>query len=218
MTRTAILSFARDYHVRTGKTPSVREISEGVEGVDRANFYTFFESKNELLNALDIEIEESDLPKKAAMNAKKKQKKQGGDFNITLNRSQSEQVYALAYMEGKPVDTMIDKLLNEQQLIRRVLSQIDEGNLDVDLIESILYPDLVYEGWNVSDFAGKPWVMLQCRKCGESVFFGEGVPGNSGTWIIQMSPLIKKMFKTLCPECDQPRGSSHLRIPQQTRR
>jgi sulfur relay (sulfurtransferase) DsrC/TusE family protein len=54
MTREKILDFVRDYYDETGKIPSVRTIAKEVEGVNRANFYGFISSTDELPIALGI--------------------------------------------------------------------------------------------------------------------------------------------------------------------
>ena len=61
--------------------------------------------------ALGIEPEESDLPQAAAMEAKKKAVRKDGDYLYTLNRTQSEKLIAISYMDGKPVSDVFDEIL-----------------------------------------------------------------------------------------------------------
>ena len=210
MTREAILKFVRDYYDREDRTPSVRTIAEAVPGVDRASFYDFFASKNELLNALGIELEESDLPQAAAMEAKKKAVRKDGDYLVTLNRTQSEKLIAISYMDGKPVSVVFDEILELQRQVRQIMGEVNGGTLDVDVIDAILNPELVYEGWNVSEHAGKPWFILKCSKCGDDIFIGEGIDYNK--WVFEVLPVIKRTLRITCADC-QPKPPVYTRIP-----
>ena len=208
MSRNKILSFTTKYYDKHGVSPSIRAISDGVDGVDRKNFYHFFEDKAELLVALGIQ-EEVTRPE-AAMEAKKKATEKGGDYRITLNQAQSEKLLAIAYMEGKPVSMVVDEVLEDQRQVREILLEVNEGRLDGDVIDAILNPDLVYNGWNVSKFAGKPWVMLNCNKCGEDIFVGEDI--DLAKWVFEIMPIMKRVFRPNCEDC-QHKSYSLIRIP-----
>lgn len=209
MTREAILSFVREYFVRENDTPSIRTIAESVPGVDRASFYQHFKDKSELLVALGIEVEESDLPQDAAMEAKKKEAKKEGDSFVTLNRTQEEKVIAIAYMEGKTTSMVIDEMLEDQRQVRQVMFEINEGRLDAEIIDAILNPELVYKGYNVSEIAGKPWFMLNCNKCGSDIFLSEEREFNK--WLFEIMPIMKRAFRPTCGDC-QPKPSEYTRI------
>lgn len=211
MTRAAILSFVRDYFVRENSTPSVRAIAEAVPGVDRASFYDFFSSKNELLDALGIEVEENDLPQVAAMEAKKRTAEKEDGYLVTLNRGQSEKLIALAYMEGKTVPVIVDEILEDQRQVRQVMLEVNEGILTSDIIDAILNPDLVYKGYNVSDIAGKPWFMLNCNRCGSDIFLSEESDFNK--WLFEVLPVIKRVFTRItCGDC-QPKPHNIVQTP-----
>lgn len=208
MSREKILSFTKTYYDKHGVSPSIRVLADGVEGVDRKNFYDHFEDKDELLVALGIN--EEVIKPEAAMEAKKKAVKRDGDYLVTLNRSQSEKLIALAYMDGETVSTVVDEMLENQRQVRQVMGEINEGILDSDVMDAILNPELVYEGWNVSEFAGKPWIMLRCRKCGDPHFMGEGVDFNR--WLFEILPVVRRVFKITCDKC-QPKPTVIFRIP-----
>ncbi len=209
MTREAILRFVREYYVRENDTPSIRVIAESVPGVNRASFYQHFKDKGELLVALGIEVDESDLPQDAAMEAKKKAMEKGASYHITLNQSQSENLLAIAFMESEPASAVVDELLENYRQVREILLEIDEGRLDAEMIAAILNPNLVYKGHNVSDIAGKPWFMLKCNRCGDDVFISEE---RTIEWLFYILPAIKRMFLgTTCDDC-QPKPISYTRI------
>jgi len=208
MTREAILKFVREYFVRENDTPSIRTISESVPGVDRASFYQHFKDKSELLVALGIEVEESDLPQVAAMEAKKKEAKKEGSALVTLNRTQEEKVIAIAYMEGKTTSMVIDEMLEDQRQVREILLEVNEGILDNETIDAILNPDLVYKGMNVSKFAGKPWINLHCKNCGIDIIVGEDL---NIKWLLEFLPIIKRELPLICEDC-QPKPVKYTRI------
>lgn len=172
MTKEAILSFVRDYYIEEGKAPSVRAISEAVEGVDRGNFYNFFASKYELLDALGIEPDESDMVPVEAMEARLAAKAPPG-FCITLNERQSRQVLGIAFLEGEEPSMVIDDMLRDQRDLREVLALLDQNVLNADIIRAILNPKYFYRGINISSFAHKPWLMLPCTSCRKPVVFSE---------------------------------------------
>ena len=208
MSRDRILSFTRKYYDKHGVSPSIRAIADGVDGIDRKSFYQYFEDKDELLVALGIK--EEVVKPEAAIEAKKRAAEKGGDYRVTLNTAQSEKLIALAYMEGKPVSMVVDEILEDQRQVRQVLLEVNGGILDSEIIDAILHPDLVYKGWNVSDIAGKPWFILNCNKCGEPLFFGEGVDFNK--WVFEILPVIKRIFTLTCENC-LPKPPVYIRIP-----
>ncbi len=210
MSREKILSFTKTYYDKHGVSPSIRAIADGVDGVDRKNFYDHFSSKSELLTDLRIETEKSDLPQAAAMEAKKKAVRKDGDYLVTLNRTQSEKLIAISYMEGKPVSMVVDDILEDQRQVRQIMDEVNGGTLDVDVIDAILNPELVYEGWNVSEHAGKPWFILKCNKCGDDIFIGEGIDYNK--WVFEVLPVIKRALRITCGDC-QPKPPVYTRIP-----
>lgn len=201
------MSFASEYYNKHGVTPSIRDIEKKVEGIDRKNFYNHFQDKAELLVALGIQ--EAVVRPEAAIEAKKKAAEKGGDYRITLNNAQSEKLLAIAYMEGKPVAMIVDDILEAQREIRKVLLEVNEGRLDNETIDAILNPDHVYNGWNISKFAGKPWVMLNCNKCGEDIFIGEDIDFTK--WVFEITPIMNKVFRTTCEDC-QPKPIEFTRI------
>ncbi len=208
MSRDRILSFTRKYYDKHGVSPSIRAIADGVEGVDRKSFYQYFNDKEELLVALGIK--EEVVKPEAAMEAKKKAAEKGGDYRVTLNTAQSEKLIALAYMEGKPVSMVVDEILEAQRQVRQIMFEVNEGILDSEIIHAILNPELVYKGWNVSEFAGKPWIMLNCNKCGDPLFYGEGVDSNK--WLFEFLPIIRRVFRPTCEDC-LPKPPTIIRIP-----
>ena len=172
MSKKAILDFVREYYVKEGKAPSVRAISDAVEGVDRGNFYNFFASKSELLDALGIEPDESDMIPVEAMEARLAAKAPPG-FCITLNERQSRQVLGIAFLEGEDPSIIIDDILQNQRELREVLVLLDQNVLNVDIIRAILNPKYFYRGINISGFSHKPWLMLPCTSCRKPVVFSE---------------------------------------------
>ncbi len=208
MSREKILSFTKTYYDKHDVSPSIREIADGVDGVDRKSFYQYFKDKNELLVALGIQ--EEVIKPKAAMEAKKRAAEKGGDYLVTLNRAQSEKLIAIAYMEGKPVSMVVDEVLEDQRQVRQIMVDINGGTLDGELIEAILNPGLVYKKWNVSVFAGKPWFLLKCKKCGDPQFFGEGLDATK--WLFEIMPLLTKALKVTCKDC-VPKRPVYIRIP-----
>ena len=208
MSREKILSFTKTYYDKNGVSPSIRAIADRVDGVDRKNFYEYFKDKDELLVALGIK--EEVVKPEAAMKAKKKMAEKGGDYLVTLNRAQSEKLIALAYLEGEPVSMVIDEILEDQRQVRQVMVEINGGILDSEIIDAILHPELVYEGWNVSQFAGKPWILLNCNKCGDPILCGEGIDYNK--WLFEFMPLVKRIIRITCADC-QPKPPVYTRIP-----
>ena len=208
MSRDRILSFTKEYYDKHGVSPSIRAIADGVDGVDRKNFYKYFEDKDELLVALGIQ--EEVVRPEAAMEAKKKAAEKDGDYRVTLNRAQSEKLIALAYMEGKPVSMVVDEILEDQRQVRQIMLEVNGGILDSEIIHAILNPELVYKGQNVSDIAGKPWFMLKCIKCGDDIFIGEGVDSNK--WLFEILPIIRRVFRPTCDDC-LPKPPTIIRIP-----
>jgi len=73
-----------------------------------------------------------------------------------------------------------------------------------------LHPKFVYEGWNVSEFAGKPWIVLNCKKCGEAIFYGEGFEFNQ--WLFEVMPRIRRAITVTCSGC-QLKPYSIIRVP-----
>jgi len=208
MTREKILEYVRDYYDETGNIPSVRAIAQKVEGVNRANFYTFFASTDELAVALGFEPMEAPRKPVEAMEARKVKSDSG--YRITLNETQSKRLLALAFMENRDVSVVIDDILDRERQIREVMEQVERGGLDSELIEAILNPELVYKSWNVSEFAGKPWIMLKCKKCGDPLFYGEAL--DSTQWLFEILPAIKRAFHVTCNDC-LPKPRSFIRIP-----
>lgn len=208
MTRNKILSFTTEYYDKHGVSPSIRAIADGVEGVDRKNFYQHFEDKAELLVALGIQ--EEVVKPEAAMEAKKRTAEKGGDYLVTLNRGQSEKLLALAYMEGKTIPMIVDEILEDQRQVRQVMLEVNGGTLDSGIIDAILNPDLVYKGYNVSDIAGKPWFTLNCCRCGSDIFLSEGDDFNK--WLFEVMPIIRRVFTLTCEDC-LPKPPTITRIP-----
>lgn len=208
MSREKILSFTKTYYDTHGVSPSIRVIADRVDGVDRKNFYEYFEDKDELLVALGIK--EDVVKPKAAMEAKKKVSEKGGDYRITLNQAQSEKLIAIAYMEGKPISTVVNEILEEQRQVRQVMVEINGGILDSDIIDAILHPELIYDGFNVSEFAGAPWIKLQCNRCGDPCWFGEKF--NYNEWIFKIMPIILRHLRPTCDDC-LPKTRVYARIP-----
>lgn len=207
MSREKILSFTKIYFDKHGVSPSIRAIADGVDGVDRKSFYQYFKDKGELLVALGIK--EEVIKPEAAMEAKKAAKKDG-DYLVTLNRGQSEKLIAIAFMDGKPVSLTVDEILEDQRQVRQVMVDVNGGRLDSEIIRAILNPELVYEGWNVSEHAGKPWFILKCSKCGDDIFIGEGIDYNK--WLFEVLPVIKRVFSLTCDDC-LPKPPTITRIP-----
>ena len=207
MSRNKILSFTKTYYDKHGVSPSIRAIADGVDGVDRNSFYQYFKDKDELLVALGIK--EEVVKPEAAMEAKKSAKKTG-DYLVTLNRTQSEKLIAIAYMEGKTTSMVVDEILEEQRQVREIMFEVNEGILNADIIDAILHSDLVYNGSNVSRFAGKPWFVLNCIRCRTPVLFSEEL--NSTRWLLETLPAIKSVLSITCEDC-YPNSHSHLRIP-----
>ncbi len=208
MSRDKILSFTREYYDKHGVSPSIRAIADGVDGVDRKNFYQYFKDKNELLVALGIQ--EEVIKPEAAMEAKKRISEKGDKYSVTLNRSQSEKLIALAYMTGKTTMEVIDEILEDQRQIREIMDEVNEGTLDADVIHAILNQDLVYEGYSVSKHAGKPWLMMKCNRCGDPIFLGEEI--NYTRWLFETMPMIRRMFSVTCSDC-VPKPPGYNRIP-----
>ena len=208
MSREKILSFTREYYDRHSVSPSIRAIADGVDGVDRKSFYQYFKDKDELLVALGIQ--EEVVKPEAAMEAKKRAAEKGGDYFVTLNRAQSEKLLAISYMEGKPVSMVVDEILEDQRQVRQVMFEVNGGILDSELIDAILNPELVYEGWNVSEFAGAPWIKLQCNKCGDPLWLGEKIDFNK--WLFEIFPVIKRSVRLTCEDC-LPKPPVYIRIP-----
>lgn len=208
MTREKILDFVRDYYDETGKIPSVRTISKEVEGVNRANFYGFISSTDELPIALGIEPIQTPRKPVEAMAARRA--KGDKSYRITLSETQSQRFAALAFMEGCDVGMVIDGVLDRERQIREIMVEVNEGVLDSEIIEAILHPELVYKGLNVSEFAGKPWVLMNCNKCGDDMFIGEGIEQNK--WLFEFMPLVKRIIRITCEDC-QPKPPRIIRIP-----
>jgi len=208
MTREKILDFVRDYYDETGKIPSVRIIAKEVEGVNRANFYGFISSTDELPIALGIEPIQTPRKPVEAMAARRA--KGDKSYRITLSETQSQRFAALAFMEGCDVGMVIDGVLDRERQIREIMVEVNEGVLDSEIIEAVLHPELVYKGLNVSEFAGKPWIMMNCYKCGEPILCGEGIEQNK--WLFEFMPLVKRMIRITCADC-QPKPPVYIRIP-----
>ena len=208
MSREKILSFTRIYFDKHGVSPSIRAIADGVDGVDRKSFYQYFKGKGELLVALGIQ--EEVIKPEAAMEAKKRVAEMGGDYLVTLNRAQSEKLIAISYMEGKPVSMVVDEILENQRQVRQVMFEVNGGILDSELVDAILNPELVYEGWNVSEFAGAPWIKLQCSKCGDPLWLGEEI--NFNKWLFEIFPVIKRSVRLTCEDC-LPKPPTIIRNP-----
>jgi AcrR family transcriptional regulator len=173
MTREAILDFVREYYVREGTTPSVRAVAEAVSGVDRANFYDLFASKNELLFALGIEPEESDLPQTAAMEARKD--KSNSTNRHLMSELLTNKLYGISHLDGVDPSIELRDMFERDRQIRMILDEIDAGNLTPETIDKMLNPPEKYYGINVSGFSHKPWIALPCRRCGKPTIYGEAL-------------------------------------------
>lgn len=207
MPRQQVLRFIEEFHLKQGEPPSIRTIAKNIDGVSKTNFYDLFpKGINEALNLLGIEGT-VDGPTEA-LEARKAKTDTG--YRITLSETQSKRILALAFMENRDVSMVIDDVLDRERQVREVLDQVDGGGLDSELIEAILNPELVYKGWNVSEFAGKPWIMLKCKRCGDPLFYGEGV--DSTKWLFEIMPMIRRMFSVTCSDC-VPKPPGYLRIP-----
>jgi len=203
MIRGQILSFTRKYIDKHGEPPSIRDIAEGVDGVDRKSFYHYYRDKKELL--VELGIKKEVIKPTAAIEARRKAGEKGGDYLVTLNRAQSEKLIALAYMDGTPVSMVVNDLLDEQRQIRQIITKVNGGELDSEIIKAILHPEHIYRGVNVSQLAGRPWVALGCRKCGTPVFIRDG----HAAWR-DMIRILDSNFKTRCANC-QPQSPIRLR-------
>ena len=207
MTREKILDFVRDYYDETGKIPSVRTIAKEVEGVNRANFYGFISSTDELPIALGIEPIQTPRKPVEAMAARRA--KGDKSYRITLSETQSQRFAALAFMEGFDVGMVIDGVFDRERQIRMILDEIDAGNLTPETIDKMLNPPEKYYGINVSEFSHKPWIALPCRYCGGPVVYGEAL--NPALWLF----LIKNIATVLKAEhinCT-PRPQRTIRLP-----
>ena len=207
MSRNKILSFTKTYYDKHGGSPSIRAIADGVDGVDSDSFYQYFKDKDELLVALGIK--EEVVKPEAAMEAKKSAKKTG-DYLVTLNRTQSEKLIAIAYMEGKTTSMVVDEILEEQRQVREIMFEVNEGTLDSETIDAILHPNFIYRGHNISRISNKPWFLLNCNRCRTPILLSEEL--NSARWLLETLPAIKSVLSITCSDC-YPNSHSHLIIP-----
>ena len=100
--------------------------------------------------------------------------------------------------------------MEEQRQVRQVLLEVNGGRLDSGVIRAMLDPELVYEGWNVSEFAGAPWIRLNCIKCGDPLFIGEEIDFNQ--WLFGILPVIQRIITLTCNDC-LPKPPVIIRIP-----
>lgn len=208
MTREKILEYIRDYFDETENIPSVRAIAKNVEGVNRGNFYDFFASTDELAVALGIDVEES--PRKPVEALEARRAKGEKSYRLTLTEIQSQRFAALAFMENRDVSMVIDDVLDRERQVREVMDQVEGGVLDSEAIDAVLHSEFVFDGVNVAEFAGKPWLVLPCSRCGDDLYYGAGI--NSNEWYFTLLPLIKKTIKVTCADCVSERGK-FIRIP-----
>lgn len=202
MSREAVLRFIENYYERHGKAPSIRVIANNVHDVNKTNFYDYFSGGiNEALNTLGIEgfIEK---PVKA-MEARKA--KTDSDYRITLNESQSLKILAISYMEKKNVPLLIDEMIEQRRDIREILDLIEVDKLDVGVLDAMLHPNQVFNGMNVSTFANRPWVFLDCPYCDEPVIVAEA--WDPIKWKFEIKPFLNRYLHPAHLEC-RPRAHS----------
>jgi len=128
--REKVLSYVKDVYEKEERTPTIREISEKIEGITRSNIYRLFKGIGQICEEAGIEIPNSRMKLTKKASSARKRKVESGFPDITLSGKLAQDLLVFSTLENRTPQDLMEEFLKQYRLFktRFGLSSIMLGN------------------------------------------------------------------------------------------
>jgi len=127
--RERVLEYVRNAFEVEKKPPTIRNIAENVEGVNRSNIYTLFpQGIKEICKAAGIDVPSKRIKETKKASKARKTKRDGPFPDIILRDQLAQELWVTSTLEDRKPQDLMEELLDQSKVLR---TQYDLTNRDI---------------------------------------------------------------------------------------
>ncbi len=117
--RESVLEYVRNAFEVEKKPPTIRNIAENVEGVNRSNIYTLFpQGIKEICKAAGIDVPSKRIKETKKASKARKTKRDGPFPDITLRDQLAQELWVTSTLEDRKPQDLMEELLDQSKVLR----------------------------------------------------------------------------------------------------
>jgi hypothetical protein len=116
--REKVLSYVRDFFESEKKAPTIRMISENIEGITRSSFYKYFNGIRELCEEADIDIPNNRMKRTKKASSTRKRKSESPFSEIILSDELARDLWVYSTLEKRDPQDLITDFLEQYRLLK----------------------------------------------------------------------------------------------------
>ena len=116
--RESVLEYVRNAFEVEKKPPTIRNIAENVEGVNRSNIYTLFQGIKEICKAAGIDVPSKRIKETKKASKARKTKRDGPFPDIILRDQLAQELWVTSTLEDRKPQDLMEELLNQSKVLR----------------------------------------------------------------------------------------------------
>ena len=116
--REKVLSYVKNIYDKEQRIPTIREISEKVEGITRSNIYRYFKGIGQICEEAGIDKPNSRMSHTRKASSARKKKSEPTFPDIPLSGKLAQDLWVASILERKAPEDLIDELLEEYRLFK----------------------------------------------------------------------------------------------------
>ena len=116
--REKVLSYVKNIYDKEQRSPTIREISEKIEGITRSNIYRYFKGIGQICEEAGIDKPNSRLSHTRKASLARKKKSESGFPDIRFSGKLAQDLWVASNLERKDPEDLIEELLEEYRLFK----------------------------------------------------------------------------------------------------
>jgi hypothetical protein len=116
--REKVLSYVKDFYESEERAPTIRMISENIEGITRSSFYKYFNGIGELCEEAGIDIPNNRLKRTKKASSTRKRKSESPFPDIILSDELARDLWVDSSLEKRDPQDLIKEFLEQYRLLK----------------------------------------------------------------------------------------------------